>query len=218
MFQYGRVNTDFPVCTIQGIYNIEIMLFRQCGLGLKFRTALIDALHDYSTKPSYAPDTTYLINMVVEYRGYYYISLQTVGVNILPSNKVFWALAPKFDAPDYEEFWCAYLAEYIALHITKKQIPFALVAFKAEGLVMFNGVNYSTAEKDSRHMLYVAINSSISMVYENMEFNVKEENADNALFADTKFLNITCCASCGCLPNDCECKKRIRKQYGYKFG
>jgi len=169
----GMVNLPLAVCQFRQLKNLEEYEFRR-ALGTEFRGVLLEALADYSAAVFFTPGT-YSQDAVVKYQTngvplFYKAKSSTTNI---PTTAADWSLAPKFDAAKtcgaaFENLWCEYLGEWLALSVVIKRLPFLNVQITDAGLLQYDGQNYKTAEEKDNRRLMIALESSRNIVFSNM--------------------------------------------------
>lgn len=214
---FGRVGTDFPLCELSDIFNLEYKIFNSCGLGMKFYEKLKGDLTDLSSAVNWQTGSGYAKDKIVAFKGKYYTAKSVVPAGVFPTDIIYWEGTRKFSKPVFEDFFCMFLGPYLSLSIVRNQIPFAVAKFGAEGLISFAGSHYKTAKPEDRQQLYKAIDKMLGTIYSNMEHYIEnlEEDGD---FELTKFVTKVSCGSCGNTTCSGSCSNKYQRRNGYRIG
>lgn len=208
---FSNVRLNFNPCTFREVFQIEYQEARTC-LGIDFYNDLIAALADYSAAPAYEAGTSYLAGEVVRFKGIYYQAL--VDTSELPTVATEWEPAPKFTgacADQYNDFFCDFLAPYLAFTILAIRIPYVRTQATDLGIIEFSGMQYEPAEADQYQRLLHAIDRDRAMAWNNLVFHLEQDLSEDPCFANYK----------GFEENECDkgnCSRNINRAGLYRFG
>lgn len=160
----SRIDRHVSPCDINDIKQVERAVKRNC-LG-DIYDALVADLNDYSAVPLW-DGTSVPIDTVRLYKGIYYVSLSMTTSE--PSNKSFWAKAPKFNTAANELLWCEVLGRYIALLVLQNTQPILSTPIKAQGTVKLKGEGFDAATEDENLRLQTWIASQVATAYDNLD-------------------------------------------------
>lgn len=211
------IDLDFPVCELRVASLIEVNEFNGC-LGKEFYKILKSCLSDYNCKiwcPKNENNETiqYELGEVVKYKGVLYVSIKSEN-EAIPSDREWWGFAPKFNTAKkcsaaYEELWCEYLCEYLALSIVKIRLPFIRTKVSKDGIISVHGSDFQAADKHSYQELCNAVDNMIAIVFGVMDDWMKSVNSNDGDYAgcfdNYKGIAISCCGDCGCDIKTCTC-------------
>lgn len=218
--KYTSMQLPGNPCTFREIFHIEVYEFRH-SMGDAYRKTLLAAMVDYSDAQLYDDETNYSLGDIVTY--WINESLQVyralATTDAIPTTITDWELAPIFEDGDcqetYTEFYCDYLAPYLAYCVLIKKLPSLVAIISDKGILQFNGLSYQPADQSSVASLKAALESERLMIYSNMVAWLKSDQ-DNACFSGIDFGTSEDCDGCGLVKN---VKLYNRYQRGqYKFG
>lgn len=225
---HSGIDLDFQVCDLRTAHNVERFEFREC-LGKEFYKTLQSALASYENITWKAKDEAgdiieYEKDAVVVYNGIFKKALETTSA--IPSDKSKWVNAPKFDDSKYcgqiyEQLWCDYLAEFIALSVVKAELPRFATRISKDGLIKLFGQNFQAADSKEVDRIAGWIDKKIAIVFSNMDDWLKDNNI-NGCFDNYKGIANTCCGDCGYSIENCDCDDSCVKgkitEGTYNFG
>lgn len=213
---YGGISITGSPCSFRNLFNIEYREFRNC-LGIDFREDILGAVVDYSSKPNYTSGTTYALGDIVRFNGSYYKAKKET--TLIPSMVSDWEIAPKFSGTCsdlYEELYCMFLAEYLALVVLRATAPFLATQIGSEGIIQFQGTNFKPADEKAVSVLQNAINQQGLIVWNNMVAWIKDDDHNRCEEACFENLKICKNGGCGCVSVFCSTSKSTTG--GYRFG
>lgn len=219
VIKYSGVKLPFNPCSFQELHAIEYHQARTC-LGFDLWEAMVAAVADYSATADWVSGTTYNQADLVKFQGYVYIAT-AVTTTEMPTVKADWSLAPKFDsgnacATKYDDFFCNFLAPYLAKKILHQRLPYVKTRIMDMGILEYADNRYETAEEDSVTRLQNAIGRDAAMAWGNLQHYMDQDaqKDDTCLAGYLEYQ--TSDDECSTQPGGCRPK---RSRVGiYRFG
>lgn len=182
-------------CSFRDLFLIEYREARNC-LGFDFLDDLKAAMADYSAAPAYVAGTTYNLDDVVSFEGIFY-KVTVATTTALPTVKTDWTVAPKFDpagacGAKYEEFYCNFLAPYLAYTVLSNRLPYMRNAVTDLGVIQYQGNRYDASNKDEYSSLQYAVDRDREIAWFNMEYELTENLKEDSCFENFKGFDDEC--------------------------
>lgn len=187
---FSTIEKNAALCNLIMIRQLEENLLSSCFIN-NFYTELKNDLVDYSGVQVYAPSAVYQIGNTIKFDGVFYVAI-AVTTSVTPPNLLNWTVGRKFKSDCFNDFFCSYLAYYLADNVLKNAT--ALGVGKSERI-------QTKAEIDA---YFRGINDSILVTYENMISYMRKTNCLS------KYLPSQNCGCEGEEKEDCTIKKRRR--------
>jgi len=193
-------------------------LFNECHLGYALYDVMLEDLSDISNVNNYDENTIYELDDKVLYEGVVLQSLAN-GNAIEPCDilaKDFWAVAPKFTSPCYQELYDKFLKFYIAFTVVGRSMRYSTYQSGSKGITKYSedfrgkGTGLITVSLNEfyewkKDILYEA-ERSISNVFEYIKY--KHSKFKNNIVGGCNFSIIP---NIDDLCNDCDPKKDFKK-------
>lgn len=176
VIKFSGVALPFNPCSFQELYTIEFDQARRC-IGMDLWNAMVAAKADYSASPAYASGTTYNLNDTVKFQGLVY-QVIVASTTALPTVVTDWSLAPKFTgdcAATYEDFFCLFLAPYLAKKILHIRLPYIRTKITDLGTLNYGDSRQETADKKDFVSLQNAIGRDQGIAWRNLQFWMNED-------------------------------------------
>lgn len=199
VIQYSGVSLSFPVCDFNTLAMNEEYEMEEC-LGGDFYQDMLDDLVDYSNTEEYSPLESYIIGNTVFFDGVAYEAIAVVE-GIEPPNKDYWQLGRRFGSDCYEDFFCRYLAYYLAHIILRLRLPFIRTRIEGRGTLQYEGQDYKTSDRKDYESLDAAILRQIQIAQANM-LRFLKKNKTNTCYEN--YIGFGC-SECG--KQNCDCNK-----------
>lgn len=129
-------------------------------------TPLPDYEFDGQQIPQWDNTETYRKGDRVTFNGRYFQALQA-HTSIHPSNTDTWGDIPRFYDPALNEFFCEYMANWLAFNIWFQKIPF-IRGQEENSTIQYRFVDYQIAQEDTQS-LRQEVQNHIYMIWNNMK-------------------------------------------------
>lgn len=186
---------------------VERYVMTRCFSKTYYETLLKDMI-DYTPggTPGSIPwdaDTSVLTGEAVTFRGKIYVALSDLTPPVPePPTAGAWQLAPRFATEALENFWCDYLAPWVALNIMYRKLPFIRAQVSSHGVIQFNGESYKPADGEAINALYHGIAASLAMRWANIRTYAAEQ------------LQVS---TTGCGPTGQDCGQQQARRHAYRI-
>jgi hypothetical protein len=169
--KFAGLGSAFPVCDVQDVNLIVEFEFYNC-LGIELFEAMKEKIADYSTATAWVSGTT-LQGATVTHKGTYWTAKVDTTTEPLVENAN-WSLATKFVndgdcGTAYNEFWCNYLAVYLAIKVAISSARTNVAKLTASGITVATGEGFIPANSKERNELFIGLQNRADMVYSNMK-------------------------------------------------